>query len=147
MNKHVLKYLAKTLRSNTVTGTYMNRNAFRILQVADTLENSVCKNTISIGFSKSIHKSNKAEYFKNLDGTITVKPTNPNRKVDEENSVVKISNDADGWTYFMDEIKPYFPKGTRFKYLYRCPNDGKPYPNNVGNVTKSRGKIVSIYLS
>jgi len=145
MNKHVLKYLAKTLRSNCVKPTYSN--IYRILRVADTLENSVCKNTISLGFSKSIHKSNKAEYFKNLDGTITVKPTNPNRKVDEENSILKISNDADGWKYFNDEIKPYFPKGTRFKYLYRCPNDGKPYPNNVGSVTRSRGKIVSIYLS
>lgn len=145
MNKHVLKYLAKTLRSNTVKHTYSN--IYRILRVADTLEHSVCKNTISMGFSKSIHKSHKAEYFKNLDGTITVKPTNPNRKVDDESSILKISNDADGWKYFMDEVKPYFPKGTRFKYLYRCPNDGQPYPKNVGNVTRSRGKIVAIYLS
>ena len=67
MNNHVLKYLAKTIRSN-VKNT--SSNVYRILRIADTIEHSVCKNTISMGFSKSIHKSHKAEYFKTVIYTL-----------------------------------------------------------------------------
>jgi len=159
MNKHIKKYLARNLKkiANRVNTDYgrtdygITLSQFRLSKLVEIIEHETPKERIAQDsnkwFGNSIHKSNKAEYVKNLDGTITVKPTNPDRKVDNENSIVKISNDEDGWNFFRNEIKPFFPKGTKFRYFYRCPNDGKPYPKAMGNVTRKRGKVVSIYIS
>ena len=144
MNKHIKKYLVKNLKDciKHITSPYQANRLINIMEILDV--QPVFKgNTIAT----SIHNSNKAEYFENIDGSITVKPTNPNRKVDDECSLVRISNDVDGWNYFNTEIRPFVKKGTKFRYLYRCPKNGKPYPKNFGNVKKHIGKIVSIYIS
>jgi hypothetical protein len=93
------------------------------------------------------HVTNQAVYFRNDNGLVYAVYRNRNCP----NCVAHVSNDAAGWSFVNEVLKPQIKlKPTqRFYYLYRCPNDGKPYSPSKswirsGNVTKSRGKIVYI---
>jgi len=57
-----------------------------------------------------------------------------------------VSNDADGRAYIKEWKKGFvFDIDERPFYLYRCPEDGKPYPHH-GSVGVKRGSVIYVGL-
>jgi hypothetical protein len=91
------------------------------------------------------HTTRSAIYFKHPNGLVTVMYRSLKIK---SHSIAHVSNDDDGHN-FIKELKKIYGT-TSFRYLYRVPNDGKPYsPTNDyvrrGSILKSRAMIISVY--
>jgi len=91
------------------------------------------------------HKSAVAIYLDNGDGSLTQTDYRGNIK-SHPKTIAFVKNDEQG----KEHIKSMKIKMNRtsFEYLYRCPNDNKPYSSNKwsrrGNVNRTRGMVISV---